>query len=124
MLAVRIVRGPAPYLPDAFVEANFDFYGRTLSGTPSCGPAGSAASPSSRARSARPSARVRRAALPARSKEMMDDLVANLIDGLPPPIEALDWMTEETKQQASTSSTVPPEDRLPRRSSATTPRST
>ena len=30
----RIARSAAPYLPDAFVQANFDFFGRTLSGTP------------------------------------------------------------------------------------------
>ena len=34
ILHVRIVRSSAPYLPDPFVEANFDFYGRTLNGTP------------------------------------------------------------------------------------------
>ena len=34
ILHVRVVRSSAPYLPDAFVEANFDFYGRTLNGTP------------------------------------------------------------------------------------------
>ncbi|MGM3151370.1 hypothetical protein, partial [Escherichia coli] len=33
-LASRVLRSVAPYLPSAFVEANFDFYGRTLNGTP------------------------------------------------------------------------------------------
>ena len=33
-LAARVVRAGAPYLSAPFVEANFDFYGRTLSGTP------------------------------------------------------------------------------------------
>jgi len=32
--AVKIVRAAAPYLSSPFVETNFDFYGRTLSGTP------------------------------------------------------------------------------------------
>ena len=27
------IRSRAPYLPDAFVQENFNFYGRTLSGT-------------------------------------------------------------------------------------------
>ena len=30
----RVLRSAAPYLTDDFVETNFDFYGRTLSGTP------------------------------------------------------------------------------------------
>lgn len=54
---VRVLRASAPYLSDAFVQNNFDFYGRTLNGTLSCAPAGSAPSRSSRARWARPSAR-------------------------------------------------------------------
>src|SRR5690606_31813010 len=33
-LRSRILRSAAPYLPDEFVQANFDFYGRTLNGTP------------------------------------------------------------------------------------------
>ncbi|MFL6023166.1 MAG: peptidase M13, partial [Marmoricola sp.] len=33
-LEVKVVRSSAAYLSDAFVQANFDFYGRTLSGTP------------------------------------------------------------------------------------------
>ena len=32
--ALRIVRAAAPYLSSAFVEENFDFWGRTLAGTP------------------------------------------------------------------------------------------
>src|SRR5690606_31443024 len=34
LLHTRVLRGRASYLPEAFVETNFDFYGRTLSGTP------------------------------------------------------------------------------------------
>ena len=33
-LLIRVLRSAAPYLTDDFVEANFDFYGRTLNGTP------------------------------------------------------------------------------------------
>ena len=33
-LVSRVLRSLAPYLTDDFVEANFDFYGRTLNGTP------------------------------------------------------------------------------------------
>ena len=33
-LLIHVLRAAAPYLTDDFVEANFDFYGRTLNGTP------------------------------------------------------------------------------------------
>ncbi|MCW2767709.1 MAG: endothelin-converting enzyme Metallo peptidase family, partial [Nocardioides sp.] len=33
-LLTHVLRSAAPYLADEFVEANFDFYGRTLNGTP------------------------------------------------------------------------------------------
>ncbi|HET8604951.1 MAG TPA: M13-type metalloendopeptidase [Marmoricola sp.] len=100
-LAVRAIRGAAPYLSSAFVEANFDFYGRTLAGTPEL-----------RARWKRGVALVEGALgeavgreyvarhFPPRSKQLMDDLVANLIEAYRQSISALDWMTEETKQRA------------------------
>ncbi len=92
----------APYLTDDFVETNFDFYGRTLNGTPEL-----------RARWKRGVAlvegaigeavgeRVRRPPLPAaRPRRMMDELVANLLEAYRRSIDALDWMSEETKQRA------------------------
>ena len=33
-LSAKVLRSLAAYLPDEFVETNFDFYGRTLNGTP------------------------------------------------------------------------------------------
>jgi endothelin-converting enzyme/putative endopeptidase len=100
-LTVRAVRGAAPYLSSAFVEANFDFYGRTLAGTPEL-----------RARWKRGVSLVEGALgeavgreyvarhFPPRSKQLMDDLVANLIEAYRQSISRLDWMTEETKQRA------------------------
>ncbi len=97
----RVLRSAAPYLPDDFVETNFDFYGRTLSGTPEL-----------RARWKRAVSFVEGAVgeavgkeyvdrhFPPRSKALMDDLVANLLAAYRVSIEALDWMTEETKQRA------------------------
>ena len=71
---------------------------------------------SSRARSARPSARsTSRGTSRRASKAMMDELVANLLAAYRVSIEALDWMTEETKQRAYDKlDDVPPQDRLPR----------
>ena len=100
-LLSRVLRSAAPYLTDDFVEANFDFYGRTLNGTPEL-----------RARWKRAVAFVEGAIgeavgeqyvarhFPPRSKELMDDLVANLLKAYRVSIQNLDWMTEETKQRA------------------------
>ncbi|KAA1427930.1 M13 family metallopeptidase [Nocardioides antri] len=97
----RVLRSAAPYLPDDFVETNFDFYGRTLSGTPELrarwkrgvsfveGAVGEAVGKEYVARH-----------FPPESKAMMDDLVANLLAAYRVSIEALDWMTEETKKRA------------------------
>ena len=99
--ASRVLRSAAPYLSDAFYEVYFDFYGRTLSGTP------------------QPRARWKRAVsfvegavgeavgreyvarhFPPRAKAQMDALVANLLAAYRESISQLDWMTEETKQRA------------------------
>lgn len=100
-LLAHVLRSAAPYLTDDFVETNFDFYGRTLNGTPEL-----------RARWKRGVALVEGAVgeavgkeyvarhFPPRSKELMDDLVANLLAAYRESISKLDWMTEETKQRA------------------------
>jgi putative endopeptidase len=100
-LAIRVVRSAAPYLSSAFVEENFEFYGRTLNGTPELrarwkrgvsfveGSIGEAVGEEYVARH-----------FPPRAKEMMVDLVANLLEAYRRSIESLDWMTEETKQRA------------------------
>jgi putative endopeptidase len=100
-LLVHVLRSAAPYLTDDFVETNFDFYGRTLNGTPEL-----------RARWKRGVALVEGAIgeavgkqyverhFPPSSKAQMDDLVANLLAAYHDSISRLDWMTEETKQRA------------------------
>ncbi len=100
-LAIRVVRAAAPYLSSAFVNENFDFYGKTLSGTPEL-----------RARWKRGVSLVEGALgeavgeiyverhFPPRSKALMDDLVANLLEAYRRNIEKLDWMGEDTKQRA------------------------
>ena len=101
ILHARIIRSSAPYLPEAFVEANFDFYGRTLNGTPEL-----------RERWKRGVAFVEDAIgeavgavyvsrhFPPSSKQMMDELVDNLAAAYRSSIAQLDWMGEDTKQQA------------------------
>jgi putative endopeptidase len=100
-LLARVVRACAPYLSAEFVEANFDFYARTLSGTPQL-----------RERWKRGVALVEGSIgeavgrvyvdrhFPPHSKAMMDELVGNLLAAYRQSIAALDWMSEETKQRA------------------------
>ncbi len=100
-LLSHVLRANAAYLTDDFVETNFDFYGRTLSGTPELrarwkravsfveGCVGEAVGKEYVARH-----------FPPTSKALMDDLVANLLAAYRVSIEALDWMSEETKQRA------------------------
>jgi putative endopeptidase len=100
-LLARVVRACAPYLSSEFVEANFDFYARTLSGTPQL-----------RERWKRGVALVEGSVgeavgrvyvdrhFPPDSKAMMEDLVGNLLAAYRQSITALDWMSEETKQRA------------------------
>jgi putative endopeptidase len=100
-LLARVVRACAPYLSSEFVEANFDFYARTLSGTPQL-----------RERWKRGVALVEGSVgeavgrvyvdrhFPPESKAMMEELVGNLLAAYRQSITALDWMSEETKQRA------------------------
>jgi len=100
-LTTRVLRSAAPYLTDDFVETNFDFYGRTLAGTPEL-----------RARWKRGVSLVEEALgeavgriyvelhFPPHSKAMMDELVGNLLEAYRQSISKLDWMGEETKQRA------------------------
>jgi putative endopeptidase len=100
-LTARVVRASAPYLSAAFVEANFDFYGRTLSGTPEL-----------RERWKRGVALVEGLIgeavgrvyvsrhFPPASKVLMEELVGNLLRAYRESISALDWMSSQTKERA------------------------
>jgi putative endopeptidase len=100
-LLSRVLRSAAPYLTDDFVETNFDFYGRTLNGTPELrarwkrgvglveGAIGEAVGREYVARH-----------FPPTSKALMDELVDNLLAAYRDSISRLDWMTAETKQRA------------------------
>ncbi len=100
-LRFAVVRSMAPYLSSAFVDENFAFYGRTLTGAPEL-----------RARWKRGVGFVERAMGEAvgavyverhfqpEAKAAMDDLVANLIEAYRQSIETLAWMTPETRERA------------------------
>ncbi|GAA4037627.1 M13 family metallopeptidase [Arthrobacter methylotrophus] len=100
-LALRVLNAAAPYLSSAFVDANFDFYGTTLSGTPQ-----------NKDRWKRGVAVVEAALgeavgqiyverhFPEGYKARMQTLVARLIEAYRQSITALDWMGEDTKAEA------------------------
>ncbi len=100
-LAWQIVRAESPYLASAFVEAHFDFYGRTLTGALEMrarwkravslveAAMGEAVGRLYVERHFAPSARAR-----------MDELVANLVEAYRQSITALSWMGEDTRRRA------------------------
>jgi putative endopeptidase len=100
-LAWQVIRSNAAYLSSDFVDTNFDFYGKTLTGTPEL-----------RARWKRGVSLVEGALgesvgriyverhFPAGAKTAMDVLVANLVEAYRQSITALDWMGEDTRKRA------------------------
>lgn len=100
-LALRVVSAAAPYLSSSFVDANFAFYGTTLSGTPR-----------NKDRWKRGVAVVEAALgeavgqiyvarhFPETHKARMQALVANLIEAYRQSITAVGWMGEATKAEA------------------------
>jgi len=100
-LAWHVVNARAPLLSDAFVKENFEFFSKTLTGTPELQP-----------RWKRGVALVEGAMgeavgklyvakhFPPEAKEKMKVLVANLIEAYRVDIQALEWMSAETKTRA------------------------
>lgn len=100
-LALRVISAAAPYLSSALVDANFAFYGTTLSGTPR-----------NKDRWKRGVAVVEAALgeavgqiyvarhFPETHKARMESLVANLIEAYRESITGLAWMGEDTKHEA------------------------
>ncbi|MBD2763903.1 peptidase M13 [Kocuria sp. cx-455] len=97
----HVVSARASYLPEAFVNENFAFYGTVLSGTPQL-----------KDRWKRGVALVNGALgeavgelyvqehFPPVAKARMDELVDNLLGAYRDSIETLDWMTEDTRAEA------------------------
>lgn len=100
-LAFHTVRSYASSLSDAFVQANFGFYGRALTGTPEI-----------RARWKRGVSLVEGVLgeavgrvyverhFPPSAKAAMDELVADLIEAYRRSITSLEWMSEATRLRA------------------------
>jgi putative endopeptidase len=100
-LSWQVIHGAARYLSEAFVQEDFDFYGRTLSGTPEL-----------RERWKRGISLVEWALgdavgrayvgrhFTAGAREGMDILVANLLEAYRASIQQLEWMGPDTRQRA------------------------
>jgi putative endopeptidase len=100
-LTLRTIDAYSPYLSKAFVDENFDFYQRTLSGTPE-----------NRLRWKRALAELENSTgdllgkeyvkrhFPPEAKVRMDALVANLLKAFDASIDELEWMGPETRKEA------------------------
>jgi putative endopeptidase len=91
----------SPYLSRRFVDERFDFYERTLNGTPELRPRWKrgVALAEGVLGEAIGKVYVARHFTPA-AKDRMDALVANLVEAYRQSISTLDWMTDETRTQA------------------------
>ncbi|EFQ83610.1 peptidase family M13 [Aeromicrobium marinum DSM 15272] len=97
----QVVHSSAPYLSDAFVEANFEFYGRTLSGTDELRPRWKRAVGFVESAMGEAVGRLYvRTEYPPESRARMDDLIAHLIEAYRQSITELPWMSDETKARA------------------------
>lgn len=97
----NIINGGASELSDAFVEAQFDFYGKTMSGRQQNRPRWKrAVSAVDGALGEALGKMYVEEYFPASSKERMVQLVKNLQKSLAQRIQGLSWMSEVTKQKA------------------------
>ncbi|RLD48607.1 MAG: M13 family peptidase [Bacteroidetes bacterium] len=100
-LTWHLLDGSANYLSDAFVQQNFDFFGKTLSGSEVLRPRWKRvlATTSGGLGEGLGQIYVERY-FPPESKERMVKLVENLRLAFAGRIKKLDWMTDETKEKA------------------------
>lgn len=100
-LRFHTVDGASPYLSDAFVEENFNFYSKALRGQKEIKPRWKRvlAAVNGQAGEALGQLYVK-VAFPAESKQRMEALVKNMSDALKVRIENLAWMSPDTKVKA------------------------
>jgi putative endopeptidase len=99
----HLVHSDAPYLTTAIVNENFDFYGRTLTGTPEQLPRWKrCVSVTDRDLGEALGQRYVAKAFPPSSKARALEMVHNLIDALREDLKTLSWMSPETRLQAIT----------------------
>ncbi|HUH22721.1 MAG TPA: hypothetical protein VLZ51_01520, partial [Brevundimonas sp.] len=100
-LRFHTVDGASPYLSDAFVQENFNFYNQAMRGQKEMKDRGKRVLNTIDGEVGEALGQLYvKVAFPAESKARMEALVKNLSDALKTHIEALDWMGDETKKQA------------------------
>ena len=100
-LAFKLLNAASSYLSDDFINANFDFYGRALQGKEELQPRWkSSLAVVNRSLAEAFGQMYVEKYFPASSKEKMIEMVANLQTALGERIEALEWMSAETKSKA------------------------
>lgn len=100
-LSFKLLNAASSYLSDDFVNANFDFYGRALQGKEELQPRWkSSLAIVNRSLAEAFGQMYVEKYFPASSKEKMIEMVANLQTALGERIEALEWMSEQTKSKA------------------------
>ena len=97
----NLISSASPYLAERFVEQNFDFYGRTLSGSEEMRPRWKRVidQTSGSLGEALGQVYVERAFPPA-TKERADEMIENLRAAVRVRLQNLDWMGDETKARA------------------------
>jgi putative endopeptidase len=102
-LRFHLVSSLAPYLSTPFVEENFAFYGRTLTGAPELKVRWKRAVALSNQLLGEAVGEVYVAEhFPPEAKARMESLVANLVEAYRRDIEQLDWMGPDTREKALT----------------------
>ena len=100
-LRSQVIRSAASYLSSDFVAANFDFYGKTLSGTDELRPRWKRGISFVEGTMGEAIGKIYvRTEFPAASKARMEELIAKLIEAYRESITALSWMSEDTKKEA------------------------
>ena len=97
----KLLSSAAPYLPNAFADASFDMYGRTLSGTEAQRPRWKRAVSATNGTLGEMVGKlyVEKHFQPE-AKARMDELVENLRTAFGQAIDELEWMGPETKEEA------------------------
>ena len=98
----HLITSAAPTLPKKFVDENFTFYGKTLSGTPEIQPRWKRCVTAADNAMGMALGRLYvEEFFPPAAKKRADELVRNLLAALDDDIRTLDWMSDATKKAAA-----------------------
>jgi len=97
----QVLNQAAPLLSEAFVDENFDFFGKTLTGTPEIRPRWKRGVEVVERAMGEAAGQIYVAKyFPPQAKTRMKELVGNLIAAYREDIASLDWMSPETRKRA------------------------